>query len=318
MATLFPVNCLTFVSSKQKTMKIFLTGASGFIGSVIVQELLGAGYEVLGLARSDASAKAIEAAGAAVHRGDLEDLDSLRKGAENADAVIHTGFIHDFSRFAEVCAIDRKAIETLGEVLAGSSRPFVSTSGTALVNPGTLATEDMRSDPERTPFPRIASEIAVDEVASKGVNVSVIRLSPSVHGNGDKGFVPTLINTAKEKGTVAYIGEGLNRWTGVHKIDAARMYRLALEKNTTPGQRYHAAESEGVSVKAISEKIGKHLNLPLVSITPEQAAEHFGWFAHFTALDAPVSTMFTREFLGWQPTQVSLLEDIETGTYFKH
>jgi nucleoside-diphosphate-sugar epimerase len=308
---------INIVYLKKLFMRVFLTGASGFIGSVIVKELLGAGHEVLGLARSEESAKAIEAAGATVHRGDLEDMDSLRKGAENADAVIHTGFIHDFSRFAEVCETDKRAIETIGEVLAGSSRPFVITSGTALVSPGTLALETVHPDAATGHHPRVASEIAADDVASRGVMVSVIRLSPSVHGDSDKGFVPMLIDLAKQKGTAGYIGGGLNRWTGVHKIDAARMFRLAMEKNTVAGQRFHAAESEGIYFKSIAESIGKHLNLPVVAVTSEKAAEHFGWFSHFAGLDAPVSTQITRDLLGWVPMQIGLLEDMEQGTYFK-
>ena len=289
-------------------MRVFVTGATGFIGTAIVQELIGAGHQVLGLARSDASAQKLIDAGAKVHRGDLEDLDSLRSGASQSDGVIHAGFIHDFSRFAEVCQVDKIAIETIGEVLAGSNRPFIVTSGTALVSPGKLATEDIKP-PVNPGWPR-ASEQTGDLVGAASV-----RLSPSVHGDEDKhGFIPILVNIAKEKGFSAYIGEGLNRWNAVHRLDAAHLFRLALE-NSVPGARYHASAEEAITVKSIAEALGKQLNIPVKSITHEAAAEYFGWFAHMAAIDCPASSMWTQETLNWHPTHSTLLSDIENGIY---
>ncbi len=296
-------------------MRVFVTGATGFIGTAIVQELLNAGHQVLGLARSDASAQKLVDAGAAAHRGDLEDLDSLRRGAESADGVIHAGFIHDFTRFPEVCQVDKIAIETIGNVLAGSGRPFIVTSGTALVSPGKVATEDIIS-PFNPAWPR-ASEQAADAVADLGVRTAAIRLSPSVHGDDDKhGFIPILVNLAREKGVSAYIGEGQNRWNAVHRLDAAHLFRLALE-NATPGARFHAAAEEAITVKIIAGAIGKQLNLPVVSVAPEAAAEHFGWFAHMAAIDCPASSKWTQEQLNWHPTHSTLLADIENGIYTK-
>lgn len=296
-------------------MRVFVTGATGFIGTAIVQELINAGHQVLGLARSDASAKKLIDAGAEVHRGDLEDLDSLRSGAAETDGVIHAGFIHDFTRFAEVCAVDKIAIETIGEVLAGSARPFIVTSGTALVSPGKLATEDIvpTFNPE---WPR-ASEQSADLAATLGVRAAAIRLSPSVHGNEDKhGFIPIMVNIAREKGVSAYIGNGENRWNAVHRLDAAHLFRLALE-NTTPGARYHASAEEAITLKTIAEAIGKQLDIPIVSIAPEAATEHFGWFSHMVAIDCPSSSKWTQENLNWQPKNASLLTDIENGIYTK-
>jgi nucleoside-diphosphate-sugar epimerase len=291
-------------------MRVFVTGATGFIGTAIVQELIGAGHQVLGLARSDASAQKLIAAGAEVHHGDLEDLDSLRSGAAKADGVIHAGFIHDFTRFAEVCEVDKFAIKTIGEILAGSDRPFIVTSGTALVSPGKLATEDIKP-PVNPAWPR-ASEQAGDLAGAASV-----RLSPSVHGDDDKhGFIPILVNIAREKGFSAYIGEGLNRWNAVHRLDAAHLFRLALE-NITPGARYHASAEEAITVKEIAEAIGKKLDLPVRSITPEAATEHFGWFAHMAAIDCPSSSEWTQEHLNWHPTHAALLADIENDVYTK-
>jgi nucleoside-diphosphate-sugar epimerase len=297
-------------------MRVFVTGATGFVGSAVVQELLSAGHEVLGLARSDKGAAALAAAGAEVHRGSLEDLDTLKAGAASADGVIHTAFIHDFSKFKENCETDRRVIEALGSVLAGSSRPLVVTSGTALLPPGRLGTETDRPFSGPDAVPRVASEEGADAVGAKGVKVSVIRLAPSVHGDGDHGFVPMLIGWAKEKGASVYVGEGKNRWPGVHRLDAAVLYRLALEKGAA-GARYHGAAEEGVPFKDIAGIIGKHLKLPVVSKSPEEAAAHFGWFAHFASLDAPTSSQRTRESLGWQPKQVGLIADLDKGRYFQ-
>ena len=296
-------------------MRVFLTGATGFIGSAIVPELINAGHQVLGLARSDAGAKSLAAAGAKVHRGDLEDLDSLRSGAAAADGVIHAGFIHDFSRFKEVSEVDRRAIETFGAAFAGSDRPIVIASGTALVSPGRLATEESVSTLTAADFPRVASEEAATSMATRGVRAALMRLSPSVHGDGDHGFVPTLINIAREKGVSAYIGDGRNRWNAVHRLDAARLFRLALEK-ATAGARYHAVGEEGIAFRDIAEVIGRRLNIPVVSKSPEEAANHFGWMGAFAGIDCPASSKLTQERLGWRPVHPTLLTDLERGTYF--
>jgi nucleoside-diphosphate-sugar epimerase len=300
---------------KEINMRVFVTGATGFIGTAIVQELIGAGHQVLGLARSDASANKLIKAGAEVHRGDLEDLDSLRTGAAKTDGVIHAGFIHDFTRFQEVCGVDKKAIETIGEVLAGSNRPLIVTSGTALVSPGRLATEDI-IPPLNPAWPR-ASEHTADAVAALGVRAASVRLSPSVHGDDDKhGFVPILVNIAREKGFSGYIGEGENRWNAVHRLDAAHLFRLALE-NATPGARFHASAEEAITVRTIAKAIGEQLNIPVKSIAPEAAGEHFGWFAQMAAIDCPASSQWTQERLNWHPTHSTLLEDIANGVYTK-
>jgi nucleoside-diphosphate-sugar epimerase len=298
-------------------MRVFLTGATGFIGSAIVQELVNAGHQVLGLARSDAAANSLSAAGAQVHRGDLEDLDSLRSGAAGSDGVIHTGFIHDFSRFKEVCGVDRRAIEAFGAALAGSDRPLVIASGTALVTPGRLATEESVSTTTAADFPRVASEEAATSMAARGMRVSVVRLSPSVHGDGDHGFVPMLIRLAREKGVSAYVGDGRNRWTAVHRLDAAHLFRLALEK-ATAGTRFHGVAEEGIAFREIAEVIGRRLNIPVVGKSPEEAANHFGWFAHFAGLDCPASSKLTQERLGWQPKQPGLIPDLDRSErYFE-
>lgn len=296
-------------------MHVFVTGATGFIGSAIVQELIRAGHQVLGLARSDAAAKVLAAAGAQAHRGDLENLDSLRRGAAASDGVIHTAFIHDFSTFQANCEIDRHAIEVLGSALAGSDRPLIVTSGTALLPPGLLAIEDSVPTSSSTALPRIASEEAALAVASQGVHVSVVRLPPTVHGDGDHGFLPLLINMAREKGVSAYRGNGLNRWPAVHRLDAAHLFRLALEQ-APAGSRFHGVAEEGVVFRDIAEVIGRHLNIPVVSTSSEEATNHFGWFAHFATLDSPASSKRTQEQLGWQPKQPSLLTDLERGSYF--
>lgn len=242
---------------------------------------------------------------------------ACESGAEASDGVIHAGFVHDFSNFKAVCETDRHAIEALGSALAGSDRPLIVTSGTLLVSPGRLATEEMAAVCDSSTHPRVASEEAADAAASQGARVSVLRLSPSVHGDGDHGFVPMLIKIAREKGVSAYIGDGLNRWTAVHRLDAAHLYRLALEKTATPGTRYHGVAEEGIAFRDLAETIGRHLNVPIIAKTPEEAADHFGWFASFAAFDCPASSKLTHERLGWRPLQPLLLADHELGSYFK-
>lgn len=292
-------------------MRIFVTGATGFVGSAIVRELLSAGHAVLGLARSEHGAEALATMGAEVHRGSLEDPASLHDGARRSDAVIHTAFNHDFSKFAANCAEDRRAIEAMGEALAGSDRPLLATSGLAGLSRGHVATE---ADLPDTDGPR-ASETAAAAVAARGVRASVVRLAPSTHGLGDHGFVPHLIRLARDKGVAAYIGDGQNRWPGVHRLDAARLYRLAIERGVENGP-FHATDEEGVPFKAIAEVIGRRLGLPVVSMSADEAAAHFGWFVRFAGMDMPASSAQTRSALGWQPQQPGLLADLDQPGYF--
>lgn len=294
-------------------MRIFLTGATGFIGSAIVPELLKAGHRVVGMTRSEAGARALEAAGAEVHRGTLEEPESLRRGAEKADAVIHTAFDHDFSRFVENCRKDSRAIEALGEGLKGSDRPLVITSGTGLGNAelGKPATEDVCN--MEHPNPRIASEQAGNALLDAGVNVSVVRL-PQVHDTVKQGLITPLVAIAREKGVAAYVGEGRNRFPAGHLLDVALLYRLAVER-AAPGARYNAVGEEGIETRAIAEALGRGLKLPVVSIAPEKAAEHFGWMAMFAGLDFPASSAWTRRTLGWNPAGPGLITDLDAMKY---
>lgn len=295
-------------------MRVFVTGASGFVGSAVVQELLGAGHEVLGLARSDAGEEAVRKAGATALRGDVVDLESLRRGAGEADGVIHCAFNHDFSKFVENCENDRRAIATLAEAV-GKDRPLLITSGTAHVKPGGLATEDTPTSIRSKQIPRVASEEAAEAAAERGATVSSVRLPPTVHADGVGGFSTYLVSIAREKGVSAYIGEGRNRWPAVHRLDAARAYRLALEKGLK-GAKYHLVGEEAVATRDIAAAIGAGLKLPVVSKTAEEAAAHFGFLSAFFALDCPASSAWTQATLGWTPTHMGLLEDLSGGAYF--
>ena len=293
-------------------MRVFVTGATGFIGSAVVRELLNAGHQVLGLSRSDGGAKSLSAAGAVVHRGSLEDLDSLHKGATASDAVIHLGFVRDFSKFQENCEIDKRAIETLGSVLAGSKRPLIVTSGTAgLATPGQVATEDNVIPPD-FPFPRVSEQTAL-ALAAEGINASVMRL-PQVHNTIKQGLVTYLISVAREKGMSAYVGDGHNRWAAGHVLDVARLYRLALEKHEA-GTKYHAVAEEGVALRDIADAIGNGLKVPVVSLSPEEAQAHFGFLSMFASHDLRASSAQTREKLGWNPTGPGLIADLVRMRY---
>ena len=305
-------------------MRVFVTGASGWIGSAVVPELIGAGHQVTGLARSEASAATLTAAGAQVQRGTIDDLDILRNAAAASDGVIHLAFKHDlaFSGGFEAAAdADRRAVETFGEVLAGSGRPFVIASGTLMVAPGRVATERDGRDPGSAvhlsggPRTRATTALLTLSLASRGVRSSVLRLPPTVHGGGDHGFMATLVGIARDTGVSGYIGDGTNRWPAVHRLDAAHLFRLALEQ-APAGSALHAVADEGVPIRDVAEVIGRHLNLPVVSVPLEQAGEHFRWLAPFLGADAPASSSLTRELLGWQPVQPGLLDDLGKGHYF--
>jgi nucleoside-diphosphate-sugar epimerase len=304
-------------------MRVFITGASGWIGSAVVTELLSAGHQVVGLARSDASAAALAAAGSDVRRGTIDDLDILRSAAVASDGVIHLAFKHDIAfsgGFEDAADADRRAIETFGEVLAGSDRPFVIASGTLGLAPGRLGTEQDGHGPAPAhmtggPRTRLASAELTLSLASRRVRSSVVRFSPTVHGEGDHGFMATLVGIARDKGVSGYIGDGSNRWPAVHRLDAAHLVRLALDK-APAGSTLHAVADEGVPIGAIAEVIGRHLDLPVVAISAEDAAAHFMWMAGFLALDSPASSTLTRELLGWQPANPGLIEDLDQGHYF--
>jgi nucleoside-diphosphate-sugar epimerase len=305
-------------------MRVFVTGASGWIGSAVVPELIGAGHEVIGLARSDASAAALTAAGAKLHLGTLDDLDSLRSEAAASDGVIHLAFKHDIAfsgDFQGAADADRRAIETFGEALAGSDRPFVTASGTLGLAPGRVGTERDGHGPDPGAAltggaqTRMANAQMALSLASRGVRSSIVRLAPTVHGQGDHGFVATLIEIARDKGVSGYIGDGSNRWPAVHRLDAAHLFCLALEE-APAGSTLHGVADEGVPIRDIAEVIGRHLDVPVVSVPADEASEHFGWLAGFLAADNPVSSALTRELLGWQPIHPGLIDDLDKGHYF--
>ena len=306
-------------------MRIFVTGASGWIGSAVVPELLDAGHQVIGLARSDASADALAAAGAEVQRGTLDDLDSLRDAAAASDGVIHLAFKHELAfsgDFQGAADADRRAVEALGEALTGSDRPLLIASGTLGVSPGRVATEQdgHGSNPAVAAWgsgPRTRWETAefVLSLASRGVRSAVVRLPPTNHGDGDNGFIATLVAIAREKGVSGYIGDGANRWPAVHRLDSARLFRLAVDE-APAGSTLHASAEEGVPIRDVAEAIGRHLDVPVASISPEDAGEHFTWLAGFLGADSPASSVQTRELLGWQPTHPGLIADLDEGHYF--
>ena len=306
-------------------MRVFVTGASGWIGSAVVPELIGAGHQGIGLARSDASAAALATAGAEARRGTLDDLDILARAAAASDGVIHLAFKHDLAfsgDFEGAAQADRRAVETLGEALAGTDRPLLIASGTLGVAPGRVATEQDGHGPDPAAAawgegPRIRQGTAeyVLSLASRGVRSSAVRLPPTNHGDGDNGFMATLVAIARDKGVSGYIGDGANRWPAVHRLDSAHLFQLALE-HATAGSTLHAVADEGVPIRDVAEVIGRHLNVPAASIAPQDAVEHFTWLAGFIGLDAPASSALTRELLAWQPTQPGLIDDLDQGHYF--
>jgi nucleoside-diphosphate-sugar epimerase len=294
-------------------MRVFVTGAAGFIGTATTRELIANGHEVLGLARSDANAQALERLGAKVHRGSLQDLDSLRKGARETDGTIHLAFIHDFSKFMENGQIDKDAIEAMGDVLVGTNKPFIVTSGTGLIAPGVVITEDMRRDAGPM-VPRVSEQAGL-AYASRGVRAMAIRL-PQVHGEkGKAGLISYLVEGARQKGAAAYVGEGKERWAAAHRSDVSRLYRLALEKGAVDGI-YHAVGEEGVPMRQVIEVVGRALNVPVVSIKQEEAGDYYGPLAMFAGLDMPASSAKTQKELGWSPREIGLIEDIGQPGYF--
>ena len=307
-------------------MRIFITGATGWIGSAVVPELIGARHQVLGLARSDTSAAALAAAGAEVQRGTLDDLDTLRRAADTSDGVIQLAFNHDLAfsgRFHDAADAERRAVETVGEALAGSDRPFVIASGMAGLAPGRVVTErdghgtdPAVAAPRSGPQSRHATAEWVLSLASRGVRSSIVRLAPTVHGDGDNGFMATIVRIARDTGVSGYIGDGANRWPAVHRLDAAHLFRLALEK-APAGSTLHAVGDEGVPIRRVAEVIGRHLGVPVVSISAEDAGRHFGFLAGFLATDSSASSALTRELLGWQPVHPGLIEDLDQGHYFE-
>jgi nucleoside-diphosphate-sugar epimerase len=305
-------------------MRIFVTGASGWIGSAVVPELLGAGHEVVGLARSDASAQRLEGAGATVQRGDLDDPEGLAKAAADSDGVVHLAFQHEVAfggNFAAAGAADRRAVEAMGAALADSDRPFVLASGVIGLTAGRVATENdgLVASPEVRANPagiRAATALLALSLRGIGVRSSVLRFAPTVHGDGDPGFVATLVGIARQRGVAGYVGDGTNRWPAVHRSDAARLARLAVEA-APAGSVLHAVGDEGVPFREIAEAMGRHLDIPTKSMVPEDAPEHFSFMAHFVALDSPVTATVTRELLGWEPTGPSLLEDLEHDHYYR-
>ena len=305
-------------------MRVFITGASGWIGSAVVPELIEAGHRVVGLARSEASAEALAAAGAEVRRGSLDDLDVLREAASEADGVLHLAFKHDIAfsgDFQGATDADRRAIDAFGDALADSGKPFVIASGLLGLAPGRVSSEEdgQTADPGAPaggPGGRQDNARATIALASRDVRSSVVRLPPTVHGDGDQGFVPSLIATARGKGVSGYVGDGSQRWPAVHRADAARLFRLALE-NAPAGTTLHAAAEEGVELRSVAETIGRHLGVPAVSVTPEDAAGHFGWLAGMVSLDSPASSALTRERFDWKPTGPGLVEDLDQGHYFR-
>ncbi|MEU4232665.1 SDR family oxidoreductase [Nonomuraea sp. NPDC026600] len=302
-------------------MRVFVTGASGWIGSAVVPELIGAGHQVTGLARSDASAAALTAAGAQVHRGTLDDLDSLRSAAAASDGVIHLAFKHDIAfsgDFQGAVDADRRAVEALGEALAGSDRPFVLASGLVGLAPGRVATEQDghgAGQPSGGARTRLTTAQLTLALASRGVRSSVVRLPPTVHGEGDNGFMATLVGIARDKGVSGYLGDGSNRWPAAHRLDAAHVFRLALEE-APAGSVLHVVADQGVPIRTVAEVIGRQLGIPVAAISPENAGEHFGWLAGFLGADSPASSTLTRELLGWQPTHPGLIDDLDKGHYF--